>query len=337
MRRSYSPFVFTIILCSSLWADDTNDFYSKSAYRELGKPSVELSGEIRSPGVIDFSGMPLRRVIHRESEFRNGGVKFRGAYRYEGYSLFDILNDHLPQKENAREFQQPLDLLLAIENKAGERVVLSWGEIYYPAAEHRIIIAVRTSPVVPILTREEWPLPDHPRLIFGNDLIAARNLDNPSKITVFSAPVSFPRKELKKLYSPQITLFLDGRKAEMPDISEHEKRTYHAIFYGRGKGFHGYQAFTGSLLRTVLQQHLPVTSEIIKKGYFVIIGADGYRIALSYSELCNRNDHAEFLLIDHGPEQDGGRYSVFPGPDFFSDRAIKAVQEIHFLKLGPRR
>jgi hypothetical protein len=46
------------------------------------------------------------------------------------------------------------------------------------------------------------------------------------------------------------------------------------------------------------------------------------------------NDQAEFLLIDLGQGQSGGRYSVFPAADFFSDRAIKAVQEIHFLKLS---
>jgi hypothetical protein len=71
----------------------------------------------------------------------------------------------------------------------------------------------------------------------------------------------------------------------------------------------------------------------MKTGYFVLFSVDGYRIALSYSKLCNRNDQAEFLLIDQGQGKSGGRYSVFPAADFFSDRAIKAVQEIHFLKL----
>ncbi len=333
MSRSSITFALFMVLSRLLYADDTNDFYSKSAFKELGRPSIELLGEIGSPGAIDLSGMPLYRVISRESEFRNGKAEFRGAYRYEGYSLFDILNNHLPQKKNAQEFKQTLDLLVAIENKAGERVVISWGEVFYPAAENRIIIAVRASPIIPILTKEEWALPDRPRLVCGNDLFSARNLDSPSKITVFSAPISSPKKDIKELYSPQITLLMDGKKAELPSVTGYEKRTYPSIFYGRGKGFQGYQKFSGYLLKAIMQEHVAATPEIMKSGYFVLFSIDGYRIALSYSELCNRNDQAEFLLIDQGQGRSGGRYSVFPAADFFSDRAIKAVQEIHFLKL----
>ena len=197
MSRSSITFAFFVVLSRILYADDTNDFYSKSAFKELGKPSLELLGEIDSPGAIDLSGMPLHRVINRDSEIRNGKAEFRGAYRYEGYSLFDILKNHLPQKKNAQEFKQTLDLLVAIENKAGERVVISWGEVFYPAAENRIIIAVRASPIIPILTKEEWTMPDRPRLICGNDLFSARNLATPSKITVFSAPISLPKKDIK--------------------------------------------------------------------------------------------------------------------------------------------
>ena len=66
-----------------------------------------------------------------------------------------------------------------------------------------------------------------------------------------------------------------------------------------------------------MQEHIAATPEIMKTGYFVLFSIDGYRIALSYSELCNRNDQAEFLLIDHGLGRSGGRYSVFPAADFF--------------------
>ena len=52
---------------------------------------------------------------------------------------------------------------------------------------------------------------------------------------------------------------------------------------------------------------------------------------MSCSELFNRNDQAEFLLLDHGDGSDGGRFAIFPAPDFFSDRALKAVSAIHIL------
>lgn len=59
-----------------------------------------------------------------------------------------------------------------------------------------------------------------------------------------------------------------------------------------------------------------------------IVGKDDYRCAISYSELFNRNDQQEFLLIKTKPEEDSGLFRVFVAADFFSDRAIKSVSEI---------
>ena len=60
-----------------------------------------------------------------------------------------------------------------------------------------------------------------------------------------------------------------------------------------------------------------------------ISAEDGYRCAISYSELFNRNDQQEFLLVKTDPGEDGGLFRIFPAGDFFSDRAIKSVSEIH--------
>jgi hypothetical protein len=69
----------------------------------------------------------------------------------------------------------------------------------------------------------------------------------------------------------------------------------------------------------------------LRHGYLVAVAVDGYRIAMSCSELFNRNDQAEFLLLDRGEGAEGGRYAIFPAADFFSDRALKAVNAIHIL------
>jgi hypothetical protein len=55
---------------------------------------------------------------------------------------------------------------------------------------------------------------------------------------------------------------------------------------------------------------------------------DGYRCVYTYSEIFNRNDQAEVLLIEDKENQDGGVFRLFPAADFFSDRAVKAVSEI---------
>jgi hypothetical protein len=59
-----------------------------------------------------------------------------------------------------------------------------------------------------------------------------------------------------------------------------------------------------------------------------LVGQDGYRCTLSYSELFNRNDQQEFLLITTAKNEDGGMFRTFPAADFFSDRAIKSLSEI---------
>ncbi|MCK7537686.1 MAG: hypothetical protein MZV63_45405 [Marinilabiliales bacterium] len=62
-----------------------------------------------------------------------------------------------------------------------------------------------------------------------------------------------------------------------------------------------------------------------------LAGVDGYRAAFTLSELVNRNDQEETLVIDRKDEQGSGRFSLFPAADFFSDRAIKSVMEINLL------
>ena len=74
---------------------------------------------------------------------------------------------------------------------------------------------------------------------------------------------------------------------------------------------------------------LAVDKTVLREGIMCIAGLDGYRCALSYSELFNRNDQQEFLLVKCQPDADGGLFRVFAAPDFFSDRAIKSVSEIH--------
>ncbi|HNX96586.1 MAG TPA: hypothetical protein PKK12_02805, partial [Candidatus Aminicenantes bacterium] len=110
-----------------------------------------------------------------------------------------------------------------------------------------------------------------------------------------------------------------------------EKRTFPSVFYGRGKGYHGFQQFSGIPLREALQGFVVLDPARMRRGYVIAASIDGYRIAMSFGELFGRNDQAEFLLVDRGEGADGGRFSLFPAADFFSDRALKAVSDIYIL------
>jgi len=314
-------------------SDMTNNFYDNVETYQLPVKELFVDGEIANPGKVDFSGLPLHSVIVKEALLdSSGGDRFTGAYRYDGYSLFDILDKRILKKVNSSEFKPIIDLYVEIVNDKGEKVVFSWGEIYYPNNLHKILIASGVSRIVPSKTKELWPLPVENKVVAASDLVTERNITSPVRITVKSYPHSFAVKQgIAPLYSPQIDVFSSGRQVEriVKLTSNLTLETFNTIFYGRGKGIHSTTPFTGVLLKDLLLKDYPISSDNLKRGLVCIAGKDGYRCALSYSELFNRNDQQEFMVIKTKVNEDGGLFRIFSAADFFSDRAIKSVSEIH--------
>jgi hypothetical protein len=310
----------------------TNNFYDNSETYSLPVNGLTIEGEIANPGKADFSDLPLHSVIVKETLSDSaGGGNFIGAYRYDGYSLFDILNDRILRKSNSSEFKPIIDIYIEIENKKGEKVVFSWGEIFYPNNLHRILIATSVSRIVPSSTGELWPLTVKSKIIAGNDLVTDRNLLDPVKITVKSIRKSFTVvKGMSPMYSAGFKLFDKDKLLDIiSQVNQEENITFNTIFYGRGKGIHSTTPFTGLFLKNVIGKYYPVNNQYLRTGMFCLVGKDGYRCAVSYSELFNRNDQQEFLIIKTRSDEDGGLFRIFAAADFFSDRAIKSVNEIH--------
>jgi hypothetical protein len=313
--------------------DATNNFYDNTEVITLPIPEITIGGEINTPGKADLSLLPVHSLFVKEALLDStGSDRFVGAYSYTGYSLFDILDHTVLQKANAKEFNPIIDLYVEIENAKGEKVVFSWGEIYYPNSINRIIVATSVSRIVPSKSKDLWPVPNESKIVAGNDLITERNISAPIKITVKSYPRSFPvNRDISPLYSKDFKLFRSGRlQATLAPVSEKENVTYNTIFYGRGRGIHSTIPFYGMLLKDHLYSYYPVSRENLRAGVFCFAALDGYRCAVSYSELFNRNDQQEFLLVRTEPNEDGGYFRIFPAADFFSDRAIKSISEIHF-------
>jgi len=311
----------------------TNDFYDNTETYSFTIPEVSVGGEIANPGIVDFSSLSRHSVIVKETLLDpEGGDRFTGAYRYDGYSLFDILKNIVVKKANEGEFNSVIDLFVEVENAAGQKAVFSWGEIYYPNNLHRILIADRVSRIVPSKTKDLWPLPAESRIVAGNDLITERNISSPVRITVRSFPKSFEvTKGMSPMYSRNISLLIDGSPAG--PISSFPAGagivTFNTIFYGRGKGIHSTEPFSGVKLKDVLSPFVEMNRENLRSGIVCIAAEDGYRSTASFSEIFNRNDQQELLLVKTQPDEDGGLFRIFPACDFFSDRAIKSVKEIH--------
>ena len=312
--------------------DRNNNFYDNEDSFILPVDELYVGGEVENPGKVDFSKLSKHSVIVKETLLKEDGTDtFVGAYRYDGYSLFDILNDRIIMKKNAAEFKPIIDLYVEIENQKGEKVILSWGEIFYPNFLHNTIIATDVMRIVPSKSKDLWPLPVEGKLVVGNDLITERNISNPVKITVRSYPKSIPvNRDIDPLYSPEFKIF-NGEKI-LETIKESPKlqlETVHTIFYGRGRGIHSTQPFTGFYLKEILGKYFDMNKKNLQQGLVTVVGKDGYRSVFSYSEIMNRNDQEEVLLVPCKEEKDGGRFRIFPSCDFFSDRAVKAVSEIY--------
>ncbi|HSH50216.1 MAG TPA: hypothetical protein VK982_00680, partial [Bacteroidales bacterium] len=68
--------------------DATNDFYDNAKTHELAIQPIKVEGEIENPGIVDFSKLPIRSVIVKETLLSEDGDLFVGAYRYDGYAIY---------------------------------------------------------------------------------------------------------------------------------------------------------------------------------------------------------------------------------------------------------
>ena len=329
--------IISLLICGTVFAydktDATNDFYDNQPIYKLQTSEIKIYGEIENPGItVDFSKLPKRSVLAKETVFNGEKEKFVGTYRYIGYSLCDILNN-VKIKRSTGDFKSPVDLYVVIENKNGETAVISWGEIYYPNARYQKIIAVELTPILPHVGDIKWPIPKDMKLVVGTDLITERNISNPIKITIKQIDMSnFTGEQFKKSISPQIAI--KNKKEDIAIIKNYPERfkecSYPSIFYGRGRGIHGIDLFTGIPLNYVLEQYFALNKENIMNGLLSVIAIDGYRCAFTFSEIFNINNQADVLFLNSLDNPKEGKFKLFPANDFFSDRAIKCISDIRF-------
>lgn len=315
---------------------ETNDFYDDAPGKHLvGDFQVTVSGEVAETYNLDLSDFPRRSVIFKNTKYSSDGGKFIGAYEYHGVSLYDILNHVKLQKANQENFAPIIDLYVVVENAKGDFSVFSWGEIYYAANRHQIIIADRVNPIVPSKTKDQWPMPEIVQLVPGLDLFTDRMISNPTQIGIYSFHGEFaamPKSD--KMYADTIALKNVGKDkriiselpATLPDVM------MKSTFYGRGRGIHGITDFKGKLLKDVIVKDYPMSPKALRQGLVVVSAADAYRAVFTYSEIMNRNDQSEILITDRG-DVDGGRFRIFPAPDYFSDRAVKSVSTIDYYSM----
>ena len=314
-----------------------NSLFHQTEEVSLQAGELMVEGEVKEPGNVNLDNFYKREVMVKEALYDNEtGINFIGAYRYRGYSLFDLLHPYSQQKKNKEAFPPAIDLYVVVENAAGESVVFSWSEIFHTNIPHQIMIATEMAPIVPHKKEVDYPTGNNWKIVCANDLFANRMLENPVKITVrtFDEKEYDIQKGLKPMYSSEINVVLeDGASFTINPITDTMLyRTYFSSFYGMGMGYHPAKYFRGPELTTMLAGQMDFfDAEKIRHGLVCFVGLDGYRTVFSFSELFNRTDQVSPILAIPEDPQDGGFYRIFHPAEFYADRSVKSVKEIYFF------
>lgn len=319
------------------FSQDGNSLYHQTDEVTLIPGELSVAGEIKNAGTIDLKKYYKREVVLKESLFdADSGIMFTGAYRYKGYSLFDLLHEYNIDKKNAELFRPQIDSYVTVENSKGESVVFSWSEIFHNATPHQILIATEMAPIVPYKIEVDYPAGEKWRLVSAGDLFAFRMLEDPVKITVHSFDKKeYPiDREIDPLYSPEIKVLLEDKELHTitPQNITAGNLTYYSNFYGMGMGYHHADNFTGPALPEVLEGVLePFDARLNRNALVCFASVDGYRAIYSYSELFNRADQAAPLLAITPDQNDGGYYRNFLPGDYYADRSVKALKEMYIF------
>jgi hypothetical protein len=312
------------------FGQDRSSFFENPEAKTYAIKSIMVQGEVQNPGLVDLNSLPLRSIAIKELAIENGKQAFKGAFFVTGCSLYDILNGKKFKKAPENKFSPPVDLYVIVENEKGEKVVFSWGEIYYRNS-FDILIAKSISAINPARSNAKWALPEESRLICGSDLLNVRFLSNPTKITVKSYRGDFASEKPKDVYSPEVKIASSAGTIAIGDMAPSiEKRTVSNVSYGHGMGFKGVLSFTGFRLKDLIEPKIGFGD--IRDTIIVASAKDGYRVVLSASEILNRNDNQDIILVDKKGSPEDGRYLLFEPGDFFADRDVRGVEKIELTK-----
>jgi hypothetical protein len=310
------------------------------------RPSLTVKGLVEQPLklTLDDLGSFSSITVQLNEIMKEGG--FQGIFYYRGVPLRNLL-EAARIKKKRKNFFKSIDLALAVRNKAGKQVVLSWGEIFYrnPAS---IIIATSAHPLMPhgeckschdAEFTKRWLAPldrkvGFPKLVVTSDTWSDRSLDNITEIEVVDLKPDLPSQKLKELQSPEFEISGPGvTSVTVKDLSSFSRIRIRVSTVGEGKGYHGTHDVSGASFKAVVERQV---SKPDLNSAFLVSAPDGYRSVLSCGEVFLSAAGERILLVDtinNEPVKEGGKFIMMPPDDVMADRWTKAVSKIEWIPL----
>jgi hypothetical protein len=337
--KSFSTLLMLFLVLSPSAAQDRNDHATPpddSSIRIFKLKKLSIRGEVEKPGPVDLTQLPLRSATFIEIN-AHGRNEFLGEYLVRGYSLHDILSIKKIKKVPANTFASPADLYITVESADGyNKAVFSWGEIFNNDS-HDILVTQSIQGVNPVSSKTIW-LPKVPRLICTADRLNARFVDRPSRITVTSFHKTIPKETNGNAYSPGFTFTMNFESPTIiTDINDSiGKNKYLDGGAVQEIGPNGIQNLPAYRLKDVILAQYPLISASLpvnlRRWIVMIHSKEGYRSIFSLSEILNRNDRRDSMLLDRKDDPVNGRYVLIPASDSISSREVRSIDRIELIE-----
>ncbi|MGD0489476.1 MAG: SAM-dependent methyltransferase [Syntrophorhabdales bacterium] len=311
--------------------------------------ALTIGGAVRQPlnlGPEDLSRM--ESVSVRLNEVTRDR-QFHGAFTYRGVPLRTLLDLATVEKETS-VYSKAVDLAVVVRNRQGRTTVISWGELFYKNPSE-VVVAISGTPLRPHSTScggchgadTYQPALDQlnrkvvfPKLVVANDFFTDRSLEDVVSIEVVDLKGEAEKKRMKKLFTPKLTLVVNGKTTEITDLPGYKRMDALVKEVGDGRGYHGLKNFSGASLREVLSK-----AGIGQETDSVILASapDGYRALFSYGEVFLAPQGERILVADRLDGRlidDNGRFLLTPPDDLAADRTVKAVERIEVVSMAAR-
>ena len=310
-----------------------------------GWPAQEIltiTGLVKRPMTLTADDLAkFRSATVRINDIKKNG-DFRGVFTTQGVPLKNLLEVALVEKE-ASSYAKPVDLAIVVRNKAGKKITLSWGEVFYrnPAD---VVIAYAATPVMPHHTNcarchaAEFSKPymdqlsrtiGFPKLVLANDFDADRSLEEIVNIEVVNLKLRGGAKKKEEMQSPRIILSDRMKNPVTVSSLDNLPRTSVAMnIVGDGRGFHGRAVYTGVPLVKLISA---VGLKPDLRSVVVVSSPDGYRSLVSWGELVLSPQGERIIIADElngKPIERGGKFVLVVPDDLAADREVKAVSMI---------